>query len=283
MARPAASSRSMRRRSPISPPRRAAPRGSRSSRNTPRRRASSARATAADPGLHRDARSRSCDRRALDRRPEAARGPHRARGRRQRLQDRARNRISGRPATRRRATRSKARISTLGHGDVVIAAITSCTNTSNPSVLIGAGLLARNAVAKGLTVEALGQDFAGAGEPGRRRISRQFRPAEIARQARLQSGRLRLHDLHRQFRSARAGNLEDRSMTTGSSPRRCCPAIAISRAASAPTCRPIISPRRRSSSPMRSPARWRRISTTEPLGHDKKGNPVFLARHLAVG
>jgi aconitate hydratase len=41
----------------------------------------------------------------------------------------------------------------LGHGDVVIAAITSCTNTSNPSVLIGAGLLARNAVAKGLTVK----------------------------------------------------------------------------------------------------------------------------------
>lgn len=38
----------------------------------------------------------------------------------------------------------------LGHGDVVIAAITSCTNTSNPSVMLGAGLLARNAVAKGL-------------------------------------------------------------------------------------------------------------------------------------
>jgi aconitate hydratase len=41
----------------------------------------------------------------------------------------------------------------LGHGDVVIAAITSCTNTSNPSVLIGAGLLARNAVAKGLSTK----------------------------------------------------------------------------------------------------------------------------------
>jgi aconitate hydratase len=39
----------------------------------------------------------------------------------------------------------------IGHGDVVIAAITSCTNTSNPSVMIAAGLLARNAVAKGLT------------------------------------------------------------------------------------------------------------------------------------
>ncbi len=38
----------------------------------------------------------------------------------------------------------------LGHGDVVIAAITSCTNTSNPSVLIGAGLLARNANRVGL-------------------------------------------------------------------------------------------------------------------------------------
>jgi aconitate hydratase len=39
----------------------------------------------------------------------------------------------------------------IGHGTVVIAAITSCTNTSNPSVLLGAGLLARNAVAKGLS------------------------------------------------------------------------------------------------------------------------------------
>ncbi len=41
----------------------------------------------------------------------------------------------------------------LGHGDVVIAAITSCTNTSNPSVMIGAGLLARKALAKGLSVK----------------------------------------------------------------------------------------------------------------------------------
>jgi aconitate hydratase len=38
----------------------------------------------------------------------------------------------------------------IGHGDVVIAAITSCTNTSNPSVLIAAGLLAKKAVDKGL-------------------------------------------------------------------------------------------------------------------------------------
>lgn len=38
-------------------------------------------------------------------------------------------------------------------GDIAVAAITSCTNTSNPAVMLGAGLLARNAVAKGLTVK----------------------------------------------------------------------------------------------------------------------------------
>ena len=42
---------------------------------------------------------------------------------------------------------------TLRHGAVVIAAITSCTNTSNPSVMLAAGLLARNAVRKGLTTK----------------------------------------------------------------------------------------------------------------------------------
>jgi aconitate hydratase len=46
----------------------------------------------------------------------------------------------------------RGREATLAHGSVVIAAITSCTNTSNPSVMLGAGLLARNAVRRGLTV-----------------------------------------------------------------------------------------------------------------------------------
>ncbi|MEM9774154.1 MAG: aconitate hydratase AcnA [Chloroflexota bacterium] len=41
----------------------------------------------------------------------------------------------------------------MKHGDVVIAAITSCTNTSNPSVMIGAGLVAKKAVERGLTVQ----------------------------------------------------------------------------------------------------------------------------------
>ncbi|XP_077598295.1 cytoplasmic aconitate hydratase [Stigmatopora nigra] len=42
---------------------------------------------------------------------------------------------------------------TLSHGSVVIAAITSCTNTSNPSVMLGAGLLAKKAIEKGLNVK----------------------------------------------------------------------------------------------------------------------------------
>ncbi|MAT34025.1 MAG: aconitate hydratase AcnA [Ponticaulis sp.] len=42
---------------------------------------------------------------------------------------------------------------TIGHGDVVIAAITSCTNTSNPSVLIAAGLVAKKALERGLKVK----------------------------------------------------------------------------------------------------------------------------------
>ena len=59
-------------------------------------------------------------------------------------------RPTGVPAGRR--SRSAARRSTIRTGSVAIAAITSCTNTSNPTVMVGAGLLARNAVARGLRV-----------------------------------------------------------------------------------------------------------------------------------
>jgi aconitate hydratase len=51
-------------------------------------------------------------------------------------------------------TRDGKHVGTLGHGDVLIAAITSCTNTSNPSVMLAAGLLAKKAVEKGLTVKS---------------------------------------------------------------------------------------------------------------------------------
>ena len=96
----------------------------------------------------------------------------------------------------------------LGHGDVVIAAITSCTNTSNPSVLIGAGLLARNAAAKGLKAKPWVKTSLAPGSQVVARISGQFRPADRPRQGRLQSRRFRLHHLHRQFRAAPGRNLE---------------------------------------------------------------------------
>lgn len=48
---------------------------------------------------------------------------------------------------------SNGTVDSISHGALVIAAITSCTNTSNPSVMIGAGLLAKKAVEKGLTVK----------------------------------------------------------------------------------------------------------------------------------
>ena len=51
------------------------------------------------------------------------------------------------------SVRMRGQTFTITHGSVVIAAITSCTNTSNPSVMIGAGLLAKKAVDKGLTVK----------------------------------------------------------------------------------------------------------------------------------
>jgi aconitate hydratase len=57
---------------------------------------------------------------------------------------------SGYPAV---SVTASGRAATISTGSVAIAAITSCTNTSNPSVMVGAGLLARNAVEKGLTVE----------------------------------------------------------------------------------------------------------------------------------
>ncbi|HYE33402.1 MAG TPA: aconitate hydratase [Methylomirabilota bacterium] len=61
-----------------------------------------------------------------------------------------------------------ASLTDLGHGDVLIAAITSCTNTSNPSVMLAAGLLARKAVDRGLRVKPTVKTSLG---PGSRVVS----------------------------------------------------------------------------------------------------------------
>jgi aconitate hydratase len=62
--------------------------------------------------------------------------------------------MDNRPTQDRVETETAQESVELHHGDVVIAAITSCTNTSNPSVMLAAGLVAKKAVEKGLTVRS---------------------------------------------------------------------------------------------------------------------------------
>ena len=122
----------------------------------------------------------------------------------------------------------------FGHGSVVIAAITSCTNTSNPSVMLGAGLLAKKAVERGLERKPWVKTSLA---PGSKVVTEYLERAGLIEPlvaARLRPRRLRLHDLHRQLGAAAGGDLEgDR----GARPRRvlaCCRATATSRAASTP-------------------------------------------------
>jgi aconitate hydratase len=61
--------------------------------------------------------------------------------------------LKGKPADAAQPVTMNGQTGELKHGSVVIAAITSCTNTSNPSVMLGAGLVARKAVARGLRVK----------------------------------------------------------------------------------------------------------------------------------
>ena len=87
----------------------------------------------------------------------------------------------------------------LADGDVVVAAITSCTNTSNPQVMVGAGLLAQNAVARGLRAKPWVKTSLA---PGSRVVMDYLERAQLgdaARAAGVLPGRLRLHHLHRQF------------------------------------------------------------------------------------
>ena len=155
--------------------------------------------------------------------------------------DRRRRRATApsRRPTRDRARRDEERKSrssgedyALEHGSVVIAAITSCTNTSNPSVMIAAGLLAKKAVERGLERQAVGQVLPRAGLEGRDRVLPRVGPRHVPRRARLQHRRLRLHDVHRQLRPAARARSAPRSRRATSSSAPSSPATATSRRAS---------------------------------------------------
>ena len=95
----------------------------------------------------------------------------------------------------------------LDHGAVVIAAITSCTNTSNPQVMVAAGPARAEGGRARPAAQAVGEVVARAGLAGRHRYYEQAGLQTLPRRARLQHGRLRLHDLHRQLRPARRRDL----------------------------------------------------------------------------
>ena len=161
-----------------------------------------ARRRRARPGVHRHAGARHGDGPAVARRPEAARRTACCSATSTTIST-----PSSPPATRSRApatsaSRSTARDHDIGHGDVVIAAITSCTNTSNPSVLVAAGLVARKARALGLKPKPWVKTSLAPGSQVVTDYLDQVQAAGRSRRDRLQPGRLWLHHLHRQFRPA---------------------------------------------------------------------------------
>ncbi len=95
----------------------------------------------------------------------------------------------------------------LDHGRVVIAAITSCTNTSNPSVMLAAGLLARKAVERGLDVKPWVKTSLAPGSTVVTDYLERAGLSRVPRQAQVQPGRLRLHHLHRQLGPAARSDL----------------------------------------------------------------------------
>ncbi len=158
----------------------------------------------------------------------------------------------------------------------MIAAITSCTNTSNPSVMLAAGLLAKKAVERGLTVQAVGEDLARARAPGWSWTTTSGPGlTPLPREARLRPRRLRLHDLHRQLGPAAGRDLGGRP---AGRPRR------GERAVGQPQLRGPGQHRRAHELPgvaaARGGLRPRRHDGldlyAEPIGTDTDGQPVYL-------
>ena len=143
----------------------------------------------------------------------------------------------GEPARPVRSRWPTAREFEIDHGAVVIASITSCTNTSNPSVMIAAALLAKNAVERGLTVKPWVKTSLA---PGSKVVMDYYEKAglrPVPGEARLPPGRAT---------AARPASATPARCRRRSRPRsrrttwrwsRCCPATATSRAGSTPTSR----------------------------------------------
>ena len=150
----------------------------------------------------------------------------------------------------------------LEHGSVVIAAITSCTNTSNPSVMIGAGLRGEESGGEGADQQAVGEDQPGAGLESRHRVPRQGRPAtRISTSSASTWSATAAPPASATAARCRTRSAPRSASAAWSSPP-CSAAIATSRAASSRTSAPTTSRRRRWWWPTRWPGRW--TSTSPP-------------------
>ena len=169
-------------------------------------------------------------------------------------------------------------------GDVVIASITSCTNTSNPALMLAAGLLARKAAALGLKPKPWVRTSLAPGLPGRHRLSGRRRAARTAGGP----GLRRRAATAAPPASATAGRspttCRGPSRTTGWWWPRCSAATGTSRRASTRWCGPTTWRRRRWWWRSPSPGRWTSTWSSEPAGHPGRraaglsGRPVAVAR-----
>ena len=96
----------------------------------------------------------------------------------------------------------------LVDGSIVIAAITSCTNTSNPYVMMAAGLLAKKAVEAGSADAAVGEDFAGAGVARGDGLLHARGAVAVSGCAAVSGGGVWMHDVHWEQRAAADGCVE---------------------------------------------------------------------------
>ena len=189
------------------------------------------------PSFGRRLRERASTRRSPSRSPPATRPAHSEPGAAEPQGEQA---VQAAPVAHRAATRTgiecelDGQLVRLDHGAVVIAAITSCTNTSNPSVMVAAGLLAKKAVERGLDRRPWVKSSLAPGLEGRHRLLRPRRPDPVPRGARLPHRRLRLHDVHRELRAAARAGLERRSPRATSSRAPCSRGTGTSRRASIP-------------------------------------------------
>ena len=232
--------------------------------------------------VHGHAAARSRLDRAEPRGADAPAGPRQAHRREDGLPLVAREaRCAKSPKPQRARLEGRRRPSTaksveLTHGSVVIAAITSCTNTSNPSVLVAAGLLAKKASEKGLTTQAVGEDEPRARLEGRDRVPREGGAHAVPREARLPTvgyGCTTCIGNSGPLPEAVSKAIEQGALVVAAVPQRQ-PQLRGPRPRRGARELPRLAAARRRLRARRE--RWTSIPYNEPLGTGKDGKPVFL-------